>query len=118
MLREAKHSRSRRTPRLPPSALALQGVLTALRASHSKNALRHLCRFRLHRGPSTHGHRAKREAHFAQDDSCRVHLISTVKLLVVSFPRMSITSTTTVYSHGSTNSCFAENTSLEFKSVR
>src|SRR5438094_5287243 len=118
MLREAKHSRSRRTPRLPPSALALQGVLTALRASHSKNALRHLCRFRLHRGPSTHGHRAKRDAHFAQDDSCRVHLISTVKLFVMSFPRMSIAFTTTVYSPGSAYSCFTDNSSFGFLRVR
>src|SRR5713101_7603205 len=114
MLREAKHSRSRRTPCPHTAAMAMQGILTtqaagrtpcgACAAGGSVGVLR------------LHVSRASRETHSAQDD--RFYLTSTVSILVVSFPRMSITFTTTVYLPGSRYSCFTASSNLGFFRVR
>src|SRR5712692_4200514 len=73
MLREAKHSRSRRTPCSHTAAMAMQGILTTQvpgRTPCSACAARgSVGVFRLHVS------RASRETHYAQDD--RFYLTST-----------------------------------------
>src|SRR6266404_2925047 len=93
--RHSHHSSVRAAGRMPCSACAASGSVGVLRL---------------------HLSRASRETNSAQDD--RFYLISTVSILVVSFPRMSMTFTTTVYLPGSTYSCFTESSSFGFFRVR
>src|SRR6267154_4646979 len=59
---------------------------------------------------------AKRKRNSAQDDS--VYLTSSCNVLVVSFPKMSITFTTTMYFPGSAYSCATDSSSFGLLRVR
>lgn len=91
----------------------------SLRLLHRENSLSLLSWRMQHRGPSTPWQlRFARSCHCAQDDRFLGHFISTITVLVVSFPKMSITFTTTVYSRGSAYSCFTDTSSFGFLRVR